>query len=136
MKLKAGLVVDRVKPKSPADLAGLKPLDVVAKLDDQWLINPDQLLGLLRMRFPATRSALTIFHKGDQQTLSVKLDEQDVPVADDESQIDLPGCNFDRPTSGQNQVGPEYKWFWGRAEDHKNSPRQSRLGRCEWRRGV
>ncbi len=52
MKLKAGLVVDRVKPKSPADVAGLKPLDVV-EADDQWLINPDQLAGLLtRMRKP------------------------------------------------------------------------------------
>ena len=91
MKLKAGLVVDRVKPKSPADIAGLKPLDVVEKLDDQWLINPDQLLGLLRMHKPGDTVSLSIFHKGDRQTLKVKLDEQDVPVIDDESQLDLPG---------------------------------------------
>lgn len=94
MKLKAGLVVDRVKPKSPADLAGLRPLDVVEKLDDQWLINPDQLLGLLRMHKPGEMISLSIFHKGDRQMLKVKLDEHDVPVADDESPIDLWGSSM------------------------------------------
>ncbi len=105
MKLKAGLVVDRVKPKSPADVAGLKPLDVVEKLDDQWLINPDQLAGLLRMRKPGDTVVLTIFHKGDQQTLNVKLDEHDVPVIDDQSQLDFSGViSSGRLMEGMNWI--------------------------------
>src|SRR5438046_1432237 len=35
-----GLVIEFVQPKSPADETGLKPFDLLVKLDDQWLVNP------------------------------------------------------------------------------------------------
>jgi hypothetical protein len=91
LKLKAGLVVDAVEPNSPADVAGLKPLDVVEKLDDQWLINPAQLAGLVKMQKPGDVVTLTILHKGDRQALKVKLAEREMPVADDDAQPALPG---------------------------------------------
>ena len=91
LKLKAGLVVDGVEPNSPADVAGLKPLDVVEKLDDQWLINPAQLVGLVRMQKPGDVVTLTVLHKGDRQTLKAKLVEREMPVADDDAQPGLPG---------------------------------------------
>lgn len=91
LKLKAGLVVDGVEPNGPADVAGLKPLDVVEKLDDQWLINPAQLVGLVRMQKPGDVVTLTILHKGERQTLKAKLVEREMPVADDDAQPGLPG---------------------------------------------
>ncbi len=91
MKLKAGLVVDGVEPNSPADVASLKPLDVVEKLDDQWLINPAQLAGLVRMQKPGDVVTLTILHKGDRQTVKAKLTEREMPVADDDGSPGLPG---------------------------------------------
>jgi len=91
LKLKAGLVVEAVEPNSPADVAGLKPLDVIEKLDDQWLINPAQLAGLVRMQKPGDVVTLTILHKGDRQTLKAKLGEREMPVAGDDSQPVMPG---------------------------------------------
>jgi hypothetical protein len=104
LKLKAGLVVAHVEPNSPADVAGLKPLDVVEKLDNQWLINPAQLAGLVRMQKPGDTVTLTILHKGDRQTLKAKLTEREMPVIDDAAQLGLPG--------GSMMGGPPESAIW------------------------
>lgn len=83
MKIKAGLVVDHVEPKSPADEAGLKADDVLEKLDDQLLINPAQLESLVRMHNPSDSITLTILHEGQQTTVTAKLIEHEVLAMQD-----------------------------------------------------
>jgi hypothetical protein len=80
LKIKNGLVVDEVMPDSPAAAAGVKPLDLIEKLDDQLLINPAQLEALVRMHKAGDGVKLTILHEGDRSTVTAKLVEHDVLV--------------------------------------------------------
>ncbi|MGA2257964.1 MAG: PDZ domain-containing protein [Thermoguttaceae bacterium] len=84
LKLKAGLVVDRVEPKSSAETAGLQVHDIIEKCDDQWLINPAQFVGLIRMYKPGETVKLTILHQGEQKKITAKLEERETyAIADD-----------------------------------------------------
>ena len=47
-----GLVVEFVADKSPATEAGLKPEDVLEKLNDQLLVNSEQLAVLVIFERP------------------------------------------------------------------------------------
>lgn len=77
-----GLVIDFVEPDSPAEKAGLRPSDVVQKLDDQWIINPQQLTVLVRMHQAGESVTMNVFRKGKPQDLKVTLGEKMLPVAD------------------------------------------------------
>lgn len=74
-----GLVVDVIMPKSPAAQADVKPYDVLVKLDDQILINPEQFAVLVRMHKEGEKVKLTFAREGKEQTASVELVEHDAP---------------------------------------------------------
>lgn len=82
LKLKrgVGLVVQRVEKGSPAEQAGVKQYDIVEKMDDQILLNPDQFQSLVRMQEPGAQVKLAIIRQGQPQTLTVTLVEKAVPV--------------------------------------------------------
>ena len=67
------LQVEKVAPGSPAEEAGVKLYDVLLKLDDQLLINPEQLKTLVRLRNPGERISLSILRQAKPLTLSVEL---------------------------------------------------------------
>ena len=67
------LQVERVAPGSPAEGAGVKLYDVLLKLDDQLLINPEQLKTLVRLRNPGERISLSILRQAKPLCLSVEL---------------------------------------------------------------
>ena len=69
----AHLRVDRVAQGSPAENAGLKLYDILLKLDDQLLINPDQLKTLVQMRNPGERISLSVLRQSKPITVSVEL---------------------------------------------------------------
>jgi hypothetical protein len=75
----AGLLVDFIEPRSPAADAGLQQFDLLLKLDDQWLINPEQFAVLVRMQKPGEEVKLTVVREGKQQTVSAKLVEHETP---------------------------------------------------------
>ena len=72
------LVVDVVKD-SPAAGAGLQPNDVLVKLDDQQLIEPNQLAVLVRSRKPDDQITLTLIRAGETKTQPVKIGRRPVP---------------------------------------------------------
>jgi membrane-associated protease RseP (regulator of RpoE activity) len=72
------LVVDVVKD-SPAATAGLQPNDVLVKLEDQQLIEPNQLAALVRSRKPDEQITLTLIRAGETQTQTVKLGRRPAP---------------------------------------------------------
>lgn len=72
-----GLRVFFVVPKSPAELAGLKPNDVLVKLDDQLLINLPQFTVLVRSFPPGRQTALKIIRGAQEMTLAATLGEQE-----------------------------------------------------------
>lgn len=82
LKLPAGvgLVVESVDPQSPADLAGIKAHDVLHKLGDQLLVNPQQLAALIRAAKPGEDAALQAIRQGAPTTLTAKLIARETPV--------------------------------------------------------
>ncbi len=83
LKLKAGLVVDMVEPKSSAETAGLQIHDVIEKCDDQWLINPAQFIGLVRMYKPGEVVTLTVLREGERKKITAKLEEREAYALDE-----------------------------------------------------
>jgi hypothetical protein len=74
-----GLVVDFIEHGSPADEAGLQQYDVIEKLDDQLLVNPQQLAVLVRIHQPGDSVKLTVIRGGQSLPIDVKLIEKEVP---------------------------------------------------------
>lgn len=74
-----GLVVEQVEPGSPAEQAGVKQFDVLQKLNDQLLVNPEQLLVLVRTFKAGDQVKLTVIREGKAQELTATLVERDVP---------------------------------------------------------
>jgi hypothetical protein len=91
-----GLVVDFVQPKSPADQAGIKQYDLLTKLNEQILINPEQLAVLVRTYKPEEEIHLTFFREGERRTQSVTLVEHELPPLDD-IRLQFNGDGFIRP---------------------------------------
>jgi hypothetical protein len=95
----AHLRIDRVAQGSPAENAGLKLYDILLKLDDQLLINPDQLKTLVQMRNPGERISLSVLRQSKPITVSVKLlempeelrDRQNRDWMDDRDPFDFDG---------------------------------------------
>jgi len=78
-----GLVVDFVQPKSPADQAGIKQYDLLTRLNEQVLINPEQLAVLVRTFKPQEEIKLGYVREGERHTQSVTLVESDLPPLED-----------------------------------------------------
>ena len=76
-----GLVVERVEPDSPAAEAGLKEHDVLHKLGDQLLINPEQFATLVRIRKPGDEVTLSVIREGKPIEVKATLIERDMPIA-------------------------------------------------------
>lgn len=73
----AGLVVNHVDPDGPAKDV-LKPHDVLQRLADQILVNPEQLVTLVRMRKPGETVPLTLLRQAKEVTVEVKVGEREV----------------------------------------------------------
>ena len=95
----AHLRVDRVAQGSPAENAGLKLYDILLKLGDQLLINPDQLKTLVQMRNPGERISLSVLRQSKPIIVSVELlempeelrDRQNRDWMDDRAPFDFDG---------------------------------------------
>lgn len=75
LKLPAGmgLMVDWVEPGSPADRAGLKQYDILLKMNDQKLVNPEQFRTLVRLKKPSDDAKLELIRQGQPTTANVEL---------------------------------------------------------------
>ncbi len=75
-----GVVVDYVVPEAPAASSGVQRSDIIRKLNDQQIINPDQLGKLVRSFPEGTSVELTLMRKGQEVKVNVKLGKKDVPT--------------------------------------------------------
>jgi hypothetical protein len=76
-----GLVVNFVEENSPAKGAGVRQHDVIQKLDDQWLVNEEQLVTLVRLKKAGEPVTLEVIRAGKARNVTVRLGEKDVAAA-------------------------------------------------------
>jgi len=69
---KGAMVVD-VEPGGPAEQAGLRPGDVLLKVDEEVIEGPEQLARAIAGRKPFTEVALTIFRDGEEKVVTATL---------------------------------------------------------------
>jgi hypothetical protein len=78
-----GLVVESVEKDSPAEAAGVKRHDILEKLDDQILVNPQQMNALVRAKKAGDEVTLSLLRQGERTTVKAKLAEMNVAVNGD-----------------------------------------------------
>ncbi len=89
-----GLLVEFVAEDGPAAAAGVKKSDVLTKLDDQILINPEQFRVLVRNHKKGDKIKLEILRAGAKQEVEVTAGQK-VPDAADMAAGNGGGLNFD-----------------------------------------
>jgi hypothetical protein len=103
-----GLVVNFVEENSPAKGAGVRLHDVIQKLDDQWLVNEEQLVTLVRLRTAGEPVTLEVIRAGKARNVTVRLGEKEVAAVtaiDFDSYVDyVDGAVLDAPTTRPAQV--------------------------------
>ena len=89
------LSVAMVSPDGPSEKAGLMQHDVLKKLDDQILVNPEQLVELVRSKKVGQEISLSILRVGEEKTLKVVLGAKKKPgLADPFNRVQ----KFERPS--------------------------------------
>ena len=66
-----GAVVQSVQPDSPAAKAGLQSNDIITKVKDQEITDPQALQRAIADQDPSTKTALTVLRKGKEMTVDV-----------------------------------------------------------------
>jgi putative serine protease PepD len=69
-----GAVIREVNPGSAAEDAGLRPGDVVTKVDDRRITGADSLVATIRSYRPGDKVTVTYFRDGDARTATLTLD--------------------------------------------------------------
>jgi serine protease Do len=82
-----GVVVEDVTPDGPADEAGVRPDDVIRKVDGEIVLDNDDLIARISARQPGERVKLQIYRDGGTRNVTATLGErlQSMGLADDES---------------------------------------------------
>jgi membrane-associated protease RseP (regulator of RpoE activity) len=105
-----GLVVEQVIPGSPAQKAGIQQYDLLVKLNDQMLINPEQLATLVQTYRDGKEVTLELIREGERQTLSAKLSSNPAQPMFNFTQPNPPGqpnrlrLRFAPPQGGQPEL--------------------------------
>ena len=75
------LLIAQVESGSPASQAGLRSQDILKKIDNQILINPEQLRELIRSKKPGHTIGLTYIRDSVERTSTAKLESRAVSVS-------------------------------------------------------
>ncbi|KKK75837.1 hypothetical protein LCGC14_2869730, partial [marine sediment metagenome] len=93
-----------VQAKSAADRAGVRRHDVLHKLDDQLLVNPEQFAVLVRTHSPGDSVKVTVIRKAKSRVLSVKLGSR--RLSEDHVRIERLFRGFPGPWRGPGRLLP------------------------------
>jgi S1-C subfamily serine protease len=76
MEKQTGAVVREVTPKSPAEQAGLKTGDIIVKVGDKDVKNPEMLVEAIAEHKPNDKLALAVMRDGKEHKMEVTLAER------------------------------------------------------------
>lgn len=93
---------------TPAAAAGIKPGDIIVKLDDENVKGMDVNDAIERMRGePGTKIKLTIMREGENKPLEFNLKRAEIKVASTKLKLLEPNFGYIRLTQFQENTGPE-----------------------------
>ncbi|TMC29267.1 MAG: PDZ domain-containing protein, partial [Chloroflexi bacterium] len=72
----AGITIDSVVAGSPAAQAGLRPGDIITKVNDQQIDQQHPLTSIMAKTRPGDRARLTVIRGGQTQVIEVTLGRQ------------------------------------------------------------
>lgn len=87
-----GVLIGQVIDDSPAKKAGLKPLDVLLKLDGKQINQSNEVQNAIALKNPGDIVSLTILRDGVEKTVRVKLGQRDTgrELTKEKTEEDLP----------------------------------------------
>jgi len=77
-----GVLITEVEPGGPAESAGLKPGDVLLKVDDRVIVDAQALQRSVQSLQPGTKVAVTVQRDGKAKQIDVKLGERPAQTTD------------------------------------------------------
>ncbi len=77
MKTPKGVLIQQVMGDSPADKAGLKPLDILIEVDGQEVVQSNQVQNVIALKDPGDKVVLTVLRKGEKKKINVELGQRD-----------------------------------------------------------
>jgi len=96
-----GLQIKGVAPESGAAVAGLAENDILVKLDDQLLVNPEQFVALVRSHQPGDRIHLTFIRAGETKTTEAQIGKRKALARGSRPVVEI----FTVPTSKVISIG-------------------------------
>ncbi|MDX1966728.1 MAG: Do family serine endopeptidase [Planctomycetaceae bacterium] len=98
VKVRDGVIVKQVMPDSPADKAGLESGDVIRKLNDQVVVDPPSLQGIVERLAIGKSYKLEVIREGKPVTLNVTIEELPKSIAASSAEPESPseGTQFDK----------------------------------------
>lgn len=119
-----GIKVNHVAEDSPAAKAGIQEHDILLRLDDQILVEPEQLRTLVKMRKLGDEVKVSLLRKGEPKEIKVVLSESEERTAAQdifELKRRLPGAIFQRKGV---VIGPDGKTHTFDGDDLAESTRK------------
>ena len=108
-----GVLIDQVMENSPAGKAGLKPLDILLKVDNQEMDAPNQVQNYIALKDPGDEVILSILRDGKPRQVKVVLGQKDMGKEEKtvQAEEDLPklGLRVENLTNEIRSRYDEYK---------------------------
>jgi serine protease Do len=97
---RSGVIIDSVTSDSPAERAGLRPFDVIRKVDGDTIVDNDALISKISSYMPGEKVELEVFRKGRSMQLNATLGER--PLQDEiEPAANIEDSEPDRPIESE-----------------------------------
>jgi serine protease Do len=84
-----GVFIDRVFENGPAAVAGVKPKDVIIKIDNREVNKSNQVQAIVAEKSPNESILLTLFRKGQQIEVNVKLGQRETETVELARNVDV-----------------------------------------------
>jgi serine protease Do len=109
-----GVKVSDITDESAAKKAGIKEGDIITKLDDTKIENPDQLTEAIRKHKPGEKVTVTLLRDKKEQKVTAELGKwKGVSAFGQNFKMDMPEYNFRDMVTPRVQTVPRMGQAWG-----------------------
>lgn len=81
-----GVIIEQIMDDSPAKKAGLKPLDIILKIDEKEVFQSNEVQNIIALKNPGDTVTLTVLRDSKEKMIRVKLGQRDTGKTDTSKQ--------------------------------------------------